>query len=69
MTGEITIYGDVLEVGGIQEKVIAARNQKIKKLFLPKTNQAQFEEIPEYVRKDLDIQFVSHYSEVYSELF
>lgn len=53
MTGEITLRGKVLPVGGIREKVLAAHRAGIKKILLPRENQLDIEEIPENVRKEL----------------
>ena len=53
MTGEISLRGLVLPVGGIKEKVIAAARAGIKTVLLPKRNQRDFEEIPDVVRKQL----------------
>ncbi len=57
MTGEISLRGKVLPVGGIKEKIVAARNADIDTVFLPRKNQAEFEEIPEYVREGINIQY------------
>ncbi len=64
MTGELTLTGQVLPVGGIREKVIAARRIKISELILPQANKRDFDELPKYVRKGLNVQFVKEYSEV-----
>ena len=53
MTGEITLRGKVLPVGGIREKVLAAHRAGIKKILLPKENESDIDEIPENVRKQL----------------
>ena len=59
MTGEITLTGQVLPVGGIKEKVLAAQRAKMKQVILPDRNEADVEEIPEHERGDL----VFHYAE------
>ena len=64
MTGELSLRGKVLPVGGIKEKVIAAHRAGIKEIILPKANKSHAEEIPEEVRKDLKINFVENVSEV-----
>jgi ATP-dependent Lon protease len=69
MTGELTLTGQVLPVGGIREKVIAARRAGIKELILPVANQGDFEEIPEYIRKGLTVHFAGQYPEVAERLF
>jgi len=69
MTGEISLTGQVLPVGGIKEKVIAARRIKIKTLILPRSNKGDYEELPAYVVKGITAHFVSHYDEVFAHLF
>ena len=69
MTGEISLTGHVLPVGGIKEKVIAARRMNIKHLVLPEANKGDFEELPDYVTKGLKVVFVSQYDEVFEQLF
>ncbi len=64
MTGELTLTGLVLPVGGIREKVIAARRVKIYDLILPKANKRDFDDLPEYVRKGINAKFVKKYQEV-----
>jgi len=64
MTGEITLRGRVLDVGGVKEKVIAAHRAHIKTIILPKDNKKDLEDIPSYVLKDLNFVFVSHMDEV-----
>jgi ATP-dependent Lon protease len=69
MTGEITLTGQVLPVGGIREKVIAARRQKIRELILPAANKRDFDELPDYIRKGLTVHFAEHYQDVYQAAF
>lgn len=64
MTGELTLTGQVLPVGGIREKVIAARRIKIYDLILPEANKRDFEELPDNVREGVNVQFVKEYGEV-----
>ncbi len=65
MTGEITLRGNVLPVGGIKEKVLAARRSGIEMLLLPEANRKNLEEIPRSLRRNLTFIFVRHISEVF----
>ncbi len=69
MTGEITLTGEVFPVGGIREKLIAARRAGIKEIILPEDNRGDFEEVPEHVRKGLKVHFASRYEDVLPLLF
>lgn len=64
MTGEITLRGRVLEIGGVKEKVIAAHRAGIKTIILPKNNKKDLEDIPKDVLDDLVFHFVEHMDEV-----
>ncbi|PIV38175.1 endopeptidase La [Candidatus Roizmanbacteria bacterium CG02_land_8_20_14_3_00_36_15] len=64
MTGEITLRGRVLEIGGIKEKVVAAHRANIKTIILPKENKKDLEDIAQYVLKDLHFVFVEHMDQV-----
>eukprot|EP00490_Sorites_sp_Unknown_P003644 CAMPEP_0114689218 /NCGR_PEP_ID=MMETSP0191-20121206/64272_1 /TAXON_ID=126664 /ORGANISM="Sorites sp." /LENGTH=109 /DNA_ID=CAMNT_0001977509 /DNA_START=140 /DNA_END=466 /DNA_ORIENTATION=+ len=69
MTGELTLMGKVLKVGGIQEKVIAARRENVKTVLMPRGNEADFLEIKEYLRAGLTAHFVDHFDDVYKYAF
>lgn len=69
MTGELTLTGQVLPVGGIREKVIAARRQKISNLILPEANRGDYEELPEYLKEGLSVSFAKHYNDVFQVCF
>lgn len=69
MTGELTLTGQVLAIGGVREKVIAARRQKIMELILPDANRGHYEELPNYLKKGLTIHFAKHYKDVAKVLF
>jgi ATP-dependent Lon protease len=64
MTGEITLRGQVLPVGGIKEKMLAAHRAGLKKVFLPKENLADLDELPEEVRKAVEFVPVDNASEI-----
>jgi len=64
MTGEITLRGRVLEIGGIKEKVIAAHRAGLKTIIMPKDNKKDLEDVPKEVLTDLNFKFVSHMDEV-----
>ncbi|HOK29609.1 MAG TPA: endopeptidase La, partial [bacterium] len=63
MTGEITIRGKVLPVGGIREKVLAAHRAGLKTVMLPKDNERDLEEVPQIVKEDIDFIFIEHADE------
>ncbi|VAW78431.1 ATP-dependent protease La Type I [hydrothermal vent metagenome] len=69
MTGELTLTGQVLPVGGIREKVIAARRVNIRELILPEANRGDYEEIPEHIRKGLKVHFAGKFDDVVPIVF
>ncbi|MEJ2465235.1 MAG: endopeptidase La [Candidatus Thiodiazotropha sp.] len=69
MTGELTLTGQVFPVGGIREKVIAARRAGIRELILPHDNRSDFEEVPEHIRKGIKVHFASVFEDVVPLLF
>jgi ATP-dependent Lon protease len=64
MTGEISLRGRVLPVGGIKTKILAAKRAGINKIVLPKENEESMSEIQNYLKKDLEINYVEHMDEV-----
>lgn len=64
MTGEVTLRGRALEIGGVKEKVIAAHRAGLKTILLPKNNKKDLEDVPKEVLKDLKFEFVEHMDEV-----
>lgn len=69
MTGEITLRGRVLAIGGLREKVIGSHRAGIRKIFLPKENKADLDSIPEEVRRDIQFHFVDNYFDIYQKIF
>ncbi|MDD4027064.1 MAG: endopeptidase La [Candidatus Shapirobacteria bacterium] len=69
MTGEITLRGNILEIGGLKEKSIAAHRAGLKTIFIPKDNEKTLINIPKEVKKDIKFIPVSHYSEIYKKIF
>lgn len=69
MTGEITLTGEVLPVGGIKEKIIAARRIGIKEILLPDGVSAEFIELPEHIKEGIKFHFVKKYTDVFKVVF
>lgn len=69
MTGEITLTGKVLPIGGVKEKLIASRRSGLTTLIFPKENIRDYDELPPYLKKGLKVHFVEHYDEVYKIAF
>ncbi len=68
MTGEITLHGTVLPIGGLKEKTISAHRGGIRKIIVPKENKRDLIDIPKEVKDDMEIVFVDKYDEVYQQL-
>jgi ATP-dependent Lon protease len=64
MTGEISLRGRVLPVGGIKEKVLAASRSRLKEVVLPEENRKDWNEVPEEVRSKMKVQFVRRISDL-----
>lgn len=69
MTGEVSLIGKVLPVGGIKEKTIAAKRSGVTCIILPAENRKDFEELPKYITEGLEVHFVSYYGDVFSIAF
>ncbi len=69
MTGELTLTGQILPVGGIREKVIAARRVNIHEIILPEGNRGDAEELPEYIKEGLVLHFVERFRQVVDLVF
>jgi Lon-like ATP-dependent protease len=69
MTGEVSLTGKVLPVGGIKEKTIAAKRSNVKTIILPEENKKDFDDLPKFISDGLNVHFVSHYNEVYDLVF
>ncbi|MBM3192743.1 MAG: endopeptidase La [Chlamydiae bacterium] len=69
MTGEITLKGKVLPIGGLKEKVLAAKRENIHNIIVPSENKRDWEELPTYLRKGVHVHFVDDYKQVYQLVF
>ena len=69
MTGELTLTGRVLPIGGVKEKLIAARRVSCHTLIFPESNHKDYEELPDFLKEGLECHFVSNYDEVYRICF
>ncbi|XP_040896960.1 lon protease homolog, mitochondrial [Toxotes jaculatrix] len=69
MTGEVSLTGKILPVGGIKEKTIAARRAGVTCIILPAENRKDFSDLPDYITEGLEVHFVDHYSQIYPIVF
>ncbi len=69
MTGEITLAGDILEIGGVKEKVLGAYREGIKTIYLPLKNKRDIKDIPKEIREKIEFIYISNYKELYKRLF
>jgi ATP-dependent Lon protease len=69
MTGELTLTGKVLPIGGVKEKFIAGKRSGLKVLIFPKDNQRDYDELPAYIKKGVKVHFVDTYNEVFRVAF
>ena len=69
MTGEISLKGNILKIGGLKEKIIGAYNANIKTVIIPKSNHADLEDVPQKVKEKINIVEVTNYNEVFNLIF
>ena len=69
MTGEVTLRGKVLPIGGLREKVIGSHRAGVRKIFLPKENEKDLDKVPEELKKEIKFIFVEDYIDIYNDLF
>jgi ATP-dependent Lon protease len=69
MTGELTLTGQVLPVGGIREKIIAARRARMTEVVLPFGNRGDYEALPAYLCEGIKVHFVRHFRDVFDIVF
>ncbi|TMS20845.1 Lon protease-like protein, mitochondrial [Larimichthys crocea] len=69
MTGEVSLTGKILPVGGIKEKTIAARRAGVTCMILPAENKKDFSDLPDYITEGLEVHFVEHYNQIYPVVF
>ncbi|KAJ4943303.1 hypothetical protein JOQ06_005806 [Pogonophryne albipinna] len=69
MTGEVSLTGKILPVGGIKEKTIAARRAGVTCIILPEENKKDFSDLPDYISEGLEVHFVKHYNQIYPIAF
>lgn len=68
-TGEISLNGSILKIGGLKEKLIAAYNKNIKVVYMPKSNSEDLENVPKLILDNMEVIPVSNFNEVYTKLF
>jgi ATP-dependent Lon protease len=67
MTGEITLRGRILPIGGLKEKLIAAHRGGVKRVVIPKENEKDLKDVPKSIMSQMDVVFVEHMDEVLSQ--
>jgi len=69
MTGEVTLQGKVLKIGGLKEKVLAAQRELIKKVVVPKENKKEFMKLPDFLKEGIEVTYVENYEDVFKVTF
>lgn len=68
-TGEVSLNGNILKIGGLKEKLVAAYNKNIKVVYMPKSNSEDLENVPKLILDNMEVIPVSNFNEVYTKLF
>eukprot|EP01132_Coremiostelium_polycephalum_P001072 gene1072-1358_t len=69
MTGEVTVTGKVYTIGGVKEKTIAAKRSGLVSIIIPTNNKKDFEELPDYIKEGIDVDYASEYKDVFAFAF
>ena len=69
MTGELTLSGSVLAIGGLKEKIIASKRNGLEKIIVPLANKKDYDELPKHLKTGLKVYFAQNYSEVFKRIF
>lgn len=69
MTGEVSLNGKVLKIGGLKEKVLAAKREGLKTIIVPFSNKIDIDELEDNIKEGLSFEFVKSYEEIMSILF
>lgn len=69
MTGEISLNGKVLKIGGVKEKTMAAQREGLSTLIFPEPNRKDVERLPDYIKNGIKFHFVSDYTDVFKIVF
>ncbi len=69
MTGEVSLTGKILPVGGIKEKIRAAKRSAVTTIILPAENKKDFDDLPTFIKDGLEVHFVNHYRDIYDIVF
>ena len=64
MTGELSLTGKVMRIGGVREKIVAAKRSGIKRVILPKSNESDWFKLPDYLKEGIEVFFAEDYLEI-----
>jgi len=69
MTGEISLNGKVLKIGGVKEKTMAAQREGLKVLVFPAANEKEVQRLPDFIKAGIEIHFVENYKQVFDIIY